>query len=43
VPISPRAKFFVELGGEAGVVNIFSGSSDGTQNLSNNLNVGINF
>jgi len=43
IPISPRAKFFVELGGEAGVVNVFSGSYDSTQNLSNNLNVGINF
>ena len=43
VPISPRAKFFVELGGEAGVANIFAGSYDSTQNLSNNLNVGINF
>jgi hypothetical protein len=43
IPISPRAKFFVELGGEAGVANIFSGSYDSTQNLSNNLNVGINF
>lgn len=43
LPISPRAKFFVEIGGQAGVVNIFSGDSYSTQNYSNNLNVGINF
>jgi len=41
--ISPRAKFFIELGGEAGVANVFSGSYDNTQNLSNNLNIGLNF
>lgn len=43
LPISPRAKFFVELGGQAGFGNIFSGDSYSTQNYSNNLNVGINF
>lgn len=43
VPIAQRAKFFIELGGAAGLANIFSGSYDSTQNVSNNLNVGINF
>jgi hypothetical protein len=44
LPISPRAKFFIELGGEAGVGNVFSGGyGSSVQNYSNNLNVGINF
>lgn len=43
LPISPRAKFFIELGGEAGVGNVFSGDYGSSQNFSNNLNVGINF
>jgi len=41
-PISNRAKFFVEIGGQGGGTNIFK---DGTsvQNETSSLNVGVNF
>jgi len=43
IPISPKAKFFIEYDGQGGVTNIFK-DSDGTyENLRESFNIGINF
>jgi hypothetical protein len=45
IPISDRAKFFVEYEGQGGVANVFNNSSDGSnfQNVRGSLNIGVNF
>ena len=41
-PISDRAKFFIEIGGQGGGTNIFKDGSS-VQNETSSLNVGVNF
>jgi hypothetical protein len=44
IPISDRAKFFIEYDGQGGVTNIFKDSGgDNFQNLRESFNIGINF
>ena len=41
-PISDRAKFFIEIGGQGGGTNIFKDGAS-VQNETSSLNVGVNF
>jgi len=41
-PISDRAKFFIEIGGQGGGTNVFKDGST-VQNETSSLNVGVNF
>lgn len=43
-PVSPTAKFFIEIGGQGGATNIFKDSGGSSiQNETSSLNVGVNF
>ena len=42
LPVAQRTKFFVELGGQGGVANVIPGG-DYTTNISNSLNIGLDF
>jgi len=44
IPISDKAKFFIELGGQGGITNIEKDSGGATlQNSTSSINVGVNF
>ena len=45
IPVSPKTKIFFEYGGQSGVSNIFSNTTDGSrvQNVMESINVGFNF
>ena len=45
IPISNKAKFFIEYEGQGGVSNVFQETSDGSnvQNVRGSLNIGVNF
>ena len=42
-PISDRAKFFIEIGGQGGAANVFKESDGNLLNETSSLNVGVNF
>ena len=45
LPVSEKAKFFIEFDGQAGVANVFknSGSSSNIRNGRGSFNIGFNF
>ena len=43
LPINRQTKFFIEAGGQGGVVNVYKDSDYSLQNVTTSLNVGIEF